>query len=139
MELDKFIDYIRVLGFEDSRMNGSSTPDLSGKFYFDNSDFNTIYIEIEAREDTRLGYDEYYYRVTFWQNMTPVYNYDLRYMDGVNEVINIMDKFFSYYTGRFNSLSTIEHRYNSLKAALLRSIEREKKIRNILGEEKLGI
>lgn len=124
MELNRFIEYIKALGFDNSEL---STQEYSGKFYFGVN----LCFEITAHEDKRLGYEGYYYkaRIIVFNIMLITEILNIQYIDGVNEVIKATDSLFNYYPH-----SDVLDRYNKLKEGLLLSISRENKLDRVLGE-----
>lgn len=123
MELNRFIEYIKALGFDNSEL---STQEYSGKFYFGVN----LCFEITTHEDKRLGYEGYYYKARIIVSgivNTEILN--IQYINGVNEVIKVTDSLFNYYPH-----SDVLDRYNKLKEGLLLSISRENKLDRVLGE-----
>jgi len=121
MELSEFEYYIRALGFNDDVTMSNGYP---GRYSFIGN--KRYVIEVDARLDKDL---ESHYRFTCWYYGIPKYNFDLRGISGVGDLLRHMD---SYMTSDSSSVGTPPI-YDEYKHSLLISILRDKKIQEVLG------
>ena len=125
MELDLFIYYIESLGF----IKATYVSNCDYDFILDR--YRITLDKISWTDEGDMRGDSY--RVCFWQGSGIEMNYDIHHIDTLEHLVLMIDKLLGVNTG-INYHNANVTRYISNKVNLMKVIDRQSKINDIIGD-----